>query len=82
MNDNSGVLLVYGQLSSEFGGSGLEVCPTMRTDPPRAHATRRSTDGFIIVYLRHPSSYGCSDYRIEIFKYALCGSGGQKVRTR
>jgi hypothetical protein len=61
---------------------GIEVCPTVRTDPPRAHATRRSTDGFIIVYLRHPSSYGCSYYRIEIVKYALCGGGGQKVRTR
>ena len=60
----------------------IEVCPTVRTDPPRAHATRRSTDGFIIVYLRHPSSYGCSYYRIEIVKYTLCGGGGQKVRTR
>jgi hypothetical protein len=60
----------------------LEVCPTVRTDPPRAYATRRSTDGFIILYLRHPSSYGCSYYRIEIVKYALCGGGGQKVRTR
>jgi hypothetical protein len=60
----------------------VEVCPTVRTDPPRAQATRRSTDGFIIVYLRQPSSYGCSDYRTEIVKYALCGGGGQKVRTR
>jgi len=43
-------------VSREQSTPHIEVCPTVRTDPPRAHATRRSTDGFIIVYLRHPSS--------------------------
>jgi hypothetical protein len=56
--------------------SVIEVCPTVCTDPPRAHATRRSIVGFIIIYLRQSSSYGYSNHRIEIVKYALCGSGG------
>jgi hypothetical protein len=59
----------------------VEVCPTVCTDPPRAHATRRSTVGFIIIYFRQSSSYECSNYRIEIVKYALCGCGGQKAQT-
>ena len=35
----------------------VDVCPTVCTDPPRAHATRRSAHGFFIKYFRHLSSY-------------------------